>query len=174
MTPSLFATYGRTTVGRAVVRGRGDQHLRSVVNKVHASFVRIRVGDCAGGRAVADDGVDGDGANITSLRDRVGWRYRLTNLVVENISSQRSYSSTYNFGNLRKHLTKPLVELDVSQFVLIHPVRPLHCTCRRGGGGVDACGPLWPGEPNGRFEDVISAFRASSKGDIARRWYVVH
>ena len=53
-------------------RWRGDQHLRSVVNKVHASFVRIRVGDCAGGRR-ADDGVDGDGANITSLRDRVGW-----------------------------------------------------------------------------------------------------
>ena len=47
--------------------------------------------------------------------------------------------------------------------------RPLHCTCRRG--GVNA----WigwghrsaEGDPNGRFEDVISAFRASSKGDTA-------
>ena len=86
MTPSLFRNLWAGAgdggpVGRAVVRGRGDQHLRSVVNKVHASFVRIRVGDCAGGRR-ADDGVDGDGANITSLRDRVGWRYRMTNLVI--------------------------------------------------------------------------------------------
>ena len=29
-------------------------------------------------------------------------------------------------------------------------------------------GPLWLGDPNGRFEDVISAFRASSKDDTGR------
>ena len=43
MTPSLFRNLWAGAgdggpVGRAVVRGRGDQHLRSVVNKVHASF----------------------------------------------------------------------------------------------------------------------------------------
>ena len=79
MTPSLFrnvwAGFGPVVRGR-----RGDQHLRSVVNKVHASF-GFALGIAREGER-ADCGVDGNGANITSLRDRVGWRYRMTNLII--------------------------------------------------------------------------------------------